>query len=113
MRSTDELSLVFAALADPTRRQILTRLGDGPASVATLREPLPISAPAVSQHLAVLEHAGLIERAAHSRHRTVTARPERLDGAADWVRRHRREWNERLDHLEQRIAVLDREKEDG
>lgn len=106
MRSTDELSLVFAALADPTRRQILARLGDGPASVATLREPLTMSAPAVSQHLAVLEHAGLIERTAHSRHRTVTARPERLDEAAEWVQRHRRGWNERLDNLERRIDAL-------
>jgi DNA-binding transcriptional ArsR family regulator len=108
--ATDELSLVFAALADPTRRQILARLGAGPASVATLREPLPMSAPAVSQHLAVLERAGLIERTAHSRHRTVAARPERLAGAEEWVRRHRRGWEERLDHLEQRIEAL-REEE--
>lgn len=112
MKPTDELSLVFAALADPTRRQILSRLGEGPASVATLREPLPMSAPAVSQHLAVLERAGLIERAAHSRHRLVTARPERLDDAARWVRRHRREWTDRLDRLERRLDAL-REEEDG
>ena len=73
---------VFKALADPTRREILDRLGAGPASVATLRAPLPMSAPAVSQHLAVLERAGLIERAAPARHRLVTAPPERLDEAA-------------------------------
>ena len=113
MRSTDELSLVFAALADPTRRQILDRLGEGSASVATLRAPLTMSAPAVSQHLAVLERAGLVERTAHSRHRRVTARPERLDDAAEWVQRHRRGWNERLDHLERRIDVLNREKGDS
>lgn len=110
MRPTDELSLVFAALADPTRRQILARLGEGSASVATLRAPLTISAPAVSQHLAVLERAGLVERTAHSRHRLVTARPERLDDAGEWVQRHRRRWNERLDHLERRIDALNHEK---
>ncbi|HZB50215.1 MAG TPA: metalloregulator ArsR/SmtB family transcription factor [Mycobacteriales bacterium] len=112
MKATDELSVVFAALADPTRREILDRLGAGPASVATLRAPLPMSAPAVSQHLAVLERAGLIERAAPARHRLVTARPERLDEAARWVQRHRREWTERLDRLERRVDAL-REEEDG
>lgn len=110
MRSTDGVSLVFAALADPIRRQILDLLGEGPTSVATLREPLTISAPAVSQHLAVLERAGLIERTAHARRRTVTARPERLDEAAEWVQRHQRDWYERLDHLERRIDELNREK---
>lgn len=106
MRSKDALSLTFAALADPTRRDILTRLSRGPATVGQVAEPFDMSAPAVSQHLRVLERAGLVERVAQGQWRTLSIRPEPLDEAATWVERHRREWGERLDLLEQHVATM-------
>lgn len=106
MRSKDALSLTFAALADPTRRDILTRLSRGPATVGQVAEPFDMSAPAVSQHLRVLERAGLVERVAQGQWRTLSIRAEPLDEAATWVERHRREWGERLDLLEQHVATM-------
>jgi DNA-binding transcriptional ArsR family regulator len=98
-----ELSTTFAALADPTRRAILTRLADGEATVKELAAPLPITAQAVSKHLKVLESAGLI-----SRGRTAQLRPSRLEGAplrdaADWLHEYRRFWEKSFDHLEGRL----------
>lgn len=100
MRATDRLSLVFTALGDPTRRDMVSRLSRAPITVGELAGEYEISAPAVSQHLKVLERAGLVGRTAHAQWRTVSLRIERLDEAAAWVERHRRDWNERLDALE-------------
>ncbi len=102
----DELSLVFQALADPTRRAILTRLHGGPTTVGQLAEPFAMSRPAISQHLKVLERAGLIERTATAQWRTCTLRTEPLDEASAWVERHRGEWNERFDLLAERLHEL-------
>ncbi|AWB96580.1 transcriptional regulator [Agromyces badenianii] len=102
----DELSLVFQALADPTRREILSRLRNGPTTVGELAEPFAMSRPAVSQHLKVLERAGLIERTATAQWRTCTLRTEPLDEASAWVERHRGEWNERFDLLDERLREL-------
>ncbi|HEY4041909.1 MAG TPA: metalloregulator ArsR/SmtB family transcription factor [Rhodopila sp.] len=98
--SADPLSVTFSALADPTRRAILTRLASGPASVSDLAEPFDISLPAISKHLKVLERAGLIVqgRSAQSRPRRLEA--ERLKEAADWLDRYRTFWNQSLDRLE-------------
>jgi DNA-binding transcriptional ArsR family regulator len=104
--SSDDLSLVFQALADPTRRAIISRLHDGPTTVGDLATPFAMSRPAVSQHLNVLERAGLIERTADAQWRRVTLRTEPLDAASAWVERHRADWNERFDLLEARLQDL-------
>jgi DNA-binding transcriptional ArsR family regulator len=101
--AVDQLSATFAALADPTRRAILTRLSDGDATVNELAKPFPISVQAVSQHLQVLERAGLIERG-----RTAQLRPSRLRGAplkdaADWLEHYRRFWDVGFDRMEERL----------
>ena len=101
--SSDDLSLVFQALADPTRRAIITRLHDGPTTVGALATPFAMSRPAVSQHLNVLERAGLIERTPDAQRRRVTLRTEPLDAASAWVERHRAEWDERFDLLAARL----------
>ncbi|WP_035758559.1 ArsR/SmtB family transcription factor [Granulicoccus phenolivorans] len=106
MVATDSLSLVFGALADPTRREILTRLAQGPATVGEVAEPFAMSAPAISQHLKVLERAGLVTRTAHAQWRTLTLQAEPLDAASAWVERQRREWNLRLDALEAHLETL-------
>lgn len=100
MVATDPLSLVFSALADSTRRDLLTRLAKAPSTVGELARKYSISAPAVSQHLKILERAGLITRTAHAQWRTIALQAEPLDDAAAWVQQHRREWNQRLDSLE-------------
>src|ERR671915_1245748 len=104
---TDRLSSTFAALADPTRREILARLAEGGATVGELAEPFPITVQAVSQHLKVLEQAGLITRG-----RTAQLRPSRLQGAplkevADWVERYRPFWEAGFDRMEQRLRERD------
>ena len=111
MASADRLSLAFAALADPTRREILSRLARGPVTVGELAAPFAMSGPAVSQHLKVLERAGLVERTARAQWRTVTIRTEPLDDVAAWVERHRREWDERFDRLEERLHRMQEEDE--
>ena len=98
---TDQLSLTFAALADPTRRSILTRLAEGEATVNELAEPFPVSLPAISRHLKVLERAGLI-----SRGRRAQLRPSRLQGEAlrdvsEWVSDFRGFWEESFDRLDE------------
>jgi DNA-binding transcriptional ArsR family regulator len=101
--AADQLSSTFAALADPTRREILARLAEGEATVKELAEPFPITVQAVSQHLKVLERAGLI-----SRGRTAQLRPSRLRGAplrdaADWLAGYRRFWEQSFDALDERV----------
>jgi len=102
----DPLSRVFQALADPTRRGILERLSTGPATVGELSEPFDISAPAISQHLRVLEAAGLIERSTRAQWRVCTLRPEPLDAATAWVERNRALWQDRFDRLDDVLAGL-------
>lgn len=97
----DQLSSVFHALADPSRRAIIEHLARTSASVGDLAAPLPISRPAVSQHLAVLEEAGLITRTRQAQWRLCELTPEPLDAAADWVQHHRRLWTQRFDALDE------------
>lgn len=113
MPATDDLSRVFSALADPTRRQMLTRLAEGSATVGELGTPFAMSGPAVSQHLRVLERAGLVTRTPRAQWRVVALRPEPLDDAAAWVDAHRREWNARLDRLETRLAEMEEDGDPG
>ena len=105
MADRDQLSTVFAALADPTRRAILTHLAQGPTTVGQIAEPFAMSRPAISQHLRVLEAAGLIERTVTAQWRTCALRTEPLDEIASWVDRHRRYWDERFDLLEDRLRA--------
>jgi DNA-binding transcriptional ArsR family regulator len=102
--ATDQLSRTFSALADPTRRAILARLSDGEATVGQLAEPFPISIQAVSQHLQVLERAGLIERT-----RTAQLRPSRLRGealkeATEWLEGYRGFWDVGFDRMKERLS---------
>jgi DNA-binding transcriptional ArsR family regulator len=101
--AVDQLSTTFAALADPTRREILARLAEGEATVNELAEPFPISVQAVSQHIKVLEQAGLI-----TRRRSAQLRPSRLEGAplkdaVEWLERYRRFWEASFDRLDARL----------
>jgi len=95
----DPLSTTFAALADPTRRAILNRLTRGEATVTELAEPFPISLPAVSRHLKVLEQAGLISRGRNAQWRPCRLEPEPLERAARWLRGNREEWEAGADRL--------------
>jgi DNA-binding transcriptional ArsR family regulator len=97
--AVDQLSATFAALADPTRRAILARLQDGDATVTELAEPFPITVQAVSRHLKVLEHAGLIARGRSAQLRPSTLRAQALRDVADWVADYRRFWEESFDRL--------------
>ncbi|MGO3325225.1 ArsR/SmtB family transcription factor [Gordonia sp. (in: high G+C Gram-positive bacteria)] len=107
MDGIDPLSATFQALGDPTRRQILERLARGPATVSVIAEPLAMSRPAVTQHLNVLEHAGLIVRTRHGRWRTCEMREEPLTHAQAWVAKHRGIWLERFARLEATLEALE------
>jgi DNA-binding transcriptional ArsR family regulator len=107
----DALSTTFAALADPTRRAILSRLSNGEASVTELASPFDMSMPAISKHLKVLERAGLIARG-----RDAQWRPCRLDAGplkdiADWVEHYRKFFDESFDRLDQYLRDLKKKKE--
>lgn len=106
MDVADDLSLVFQALADPTRRAMISRLSGGSTTVGELAAPFAMSRPAISQHLKVLERAGLIERTVDAQWRRCTLRTEPLDEASAWVERHRAEWNARFDALDERLREL-------
>jgi len=94
-----ELDRVFAALSDPTRRAILSRLARGDASVGDLAKPFDISLPAVSRHLDVLERARLIERRVDAQWRVCRLRVRPLRNAANWIEHYRHFWEARLDSL--------------
>lgn len=102
----DELSLVFAALADPTRRAILERLAGGDATVKQLAEPFAITQQAVSKHLMVLERARLISRTRTAQSRPCALDAGHLDPAAGWIARHRQIWADRHDRLDEHLAAL-------
>src|SRR3954452_21935445 len=102
---TDQLSLTFAALADPTRRAILTRLAEGEATVNELAQPFAISLPAISRHLKVLEKAGLITRGREAQWRPSRMEAEPLDDALAWMQDRKGTWEARMDRLAARRAV--------
>jgi DNA-binding transcriptional ArsR family regulator len=101
--ATDQLSATFAALADPTRRAILARLVEGEATVNELAEPFPITVQAVSQHLRVLERAGLIERGRTAQLRPSRLRSAPLKDAVEWLEAYRGFWEQSFDALEKRL----------
>lgn len=109
--ATDRLSMIFAALADPTRRAILARLTEGEATVSELAEPFDISLPAVSRHLKVLEAAGLISRTRSAQWRSSRLEAGPLGEATAWMENYRRFWDESFDRLDAHLKrTLARDK---
>jgi DNA-binding transcriptional ArsR family regulator len=104
----DQLSTVFGALADPTRRAILARLAEGDLPVRDLAAPLPMTQPAVSRHLKVLEAAGLISRSRRSTARLSHLEAEPLRDATAWLARYQAYWDERFDQLDELLVSLQR-----
>ena len=96
----DQVDEVFKALADPTRRQVIERLVSGPAATSTLAEPFTMALPSFTQHLAVLERAGLVTSSKQGRTRTYQLSADGLDAADGWLAARRREWEQRLDQLD-------------
>ena len=99
LNQSPTLDQMFQALADPTRRGMLERLGRGPASVSELAAPLPMSLPAVVQHLQVLEASGLVSTRKVGRVRTCQLEPGALQQVERWIEARRTEWERRLDRL--------------
>ena len=110
MAPTDPLSRTFAALADPTRRAMLARLAQGPASVSELAEPFDMSFAAVSKHLRVLESAGLVTRGREAQYRPATLNADPLQDASAWLGDYKVFWAESFDALS---ALLDGRPESG
>jgi DNA-binding transcriptional ArsR family regulator len=104
--SADPLTATFAALADPTRRAILTRLSAGEATVNQLAEPFALTQQAISKHIKVLEQAGLVSRSRAAQARPCRLEPARFEAAADWIERHRQLWHERYNKLDEHLAAL-------
>src|SRR6202521_1527945 len=112
--ATDSLSTTFAALADPTRRAILARLTTGAATVKELSAPFAMSGPAVSKHLRVLEHAGLIARGREAQWRPCRLEAAPLKEVAEWVEGYRENWEERMGQLNDYLQELKtKEKKHG
>ena len=111
-RPTDQLDTVFGALADPTRRAILTRLREGEASVSELAAPFHVSQPAISRHLKVLEHAGLISRTRRRTARLSHLRAEPLRQATVWLAGYRDYWEQSYERLEELLAALQQDQTD-
>lgn len=109
----DQLTATFAALADPTRRAILSRLSKGERSVSDLAKPFDMTLPAVSKHLKVLEKAGLIERSREAQYRPCKLNATPLREAAEWVQEYRQFWEERLDRLDDYLAQLQKKQPPG
>ena len=103
---TDQLSQTLSALADPTRRAILARLGTGEATVTELARPFEMTLPAVSKHLKVLERAGLIARGREAQWRPCRLDAGPLKDVSEWVETYRRHWEERFDRLDEYLEEL-------
>ena len=108
---TDQLSSIFSALADPTRRAILARLASGSASVTELAAPFEMSLPAVSKHLKVLERAGLIARGREAQWRPCRLEPAPFRQVASWLEEYRQLWDTRLDRLDTYLTTLQQEEQ--
>ena len=104
----DQLDAAFTALADPTRRAIVTRLARGDATVNELAAPFDMTLPGVSKHLKVLERCGLISRTRRAQFRPCHLEGAVLDTAVSWIEGNRRVWNERFDKLDEHLRDLQR-----
>ena len=110
---SDQLSITFAALADPTRRAILARLTLGETSVKELAQPFSMSMPAVSKHLKVLERAGLIARGREAQWRPCKLEAGPMREVAGWLEHYRRFWDESLDRLDEYLQKLKADDDDA
>ena len=108
----DQLSVTFAALADPTRRVILARLAQGEASVTELAKPFDLSLPGVSKHLKVLQRAGLVTQGRNAQWRPCRLEVRRLKEASDWVGEYRRFWDESFERLDDVLQDLIKKEKD-
>jgi DNA-binding transcriptional ArsR family regulator len=106
--AVDQLSRTFAALADPTRRAIMSRLAEGDATVNELAEPFEMSLQAISKHLKVLEDAGLLSKGRDGQRRPCQLEASPLSPAIDWMASHQQVWEDRLDRLGDHLRVLQR-----
>jgi DNA-binding transcriptional ArsR family regulator len=105
-----QLDSVFSALADPTRRAILTRLANGEATVSELAEPFNVTLPAISKHVKVLERAGLVERGRQAQRRPCRLRPDPLREALGWLAGHSEFWDGSFDRLSEHLNAIQREE---
>ncbi len=108
----DRLDETFAALADPTRRKILSHLAKGEATVNELAEPFDLTLQAISKHIKVLENCGLISRTRHAQFRPCRLEPRSLDVTAEWIETNRRIWTERFDQLGKHLHDIQRDMPD-
>ncbi len=106
MQTQPDLDAIFAALADPTRRAILSRLADGQASVNEIAAPFEMSQPAVSKHLKVLERAGLIERDIVEQRRPARLKADNMAAAVDWLDEFRAFWGKSFDQLDDILVQM-------
>ncbi len=113
LNESSRLDLAFQALSDPTRRQMVARLTHSPASVSELARPLPISLPAVLQHLHMLETSGLVRTEKKGRVRTCRIDPTAFRAAETWLADRRMLWEGRLDRFEAYLEDMKKEEEDG
>lgn len=109
----DRLDETFAALANSTRRAILSRLAEGAATVNELAEPFDLQLPAVSKHIKVLERAGLVTRGHEAQYRPVALEPEALDAVASWVDQRRQVWLASFDRMDDYLVQLRARRQDG
>ncbi len=110
MSESDQLSSVFSALSDPTRRAILAGLAGGEKTVKEVSEPFDISMPAITKHLRVLEKAGLIERGRKAQWRPCRLRAAPLKDAMNWIEHYRQFWEESFDRLDDYLKEIQREE---
>lgn len=108
--ATDQLSVTFAALADPTRRAMLARLSQGEASVTELAKPFDLSLPGISKHLKVLQRAGLVTQSRKAQWRPCRLDGARLQEAAKWVGEYQRFWDESFERLDEYLATVQKEE---
>ncbi len=109
----DQLSVTFAALADPTRRAILARLSQGEASVTELAKPFDLSLPGISKHLKVLQRAGLITQSRNAQWRPCRLEPRRLREASEWVGEYQRFWDDSFQRLDDVLQDLIKKEKSG
>lgn len=106
----DSIERTFIALSDPTRRAVVEKLCDGSATVSQLANPFDMSLPSFTQHLSVLEKAGLIVSRREGRSRVCSLNPSVLKSAEDWMASHRKQWESRLDRFEAHLEKVNKEK---
>jgi len=111
--ANDQLSVTFAALADPTRRAILARLSSGEASVTELAKPFDLSLPGISKHLKVLQRAGLITQSRNAQWRPCRLEPARLKEASEWVGEYQRFWDDSFQRLDDVLQDLIKKEKSG